>query len=82
VGFSVTTTGAGTYFTALEGGLRAPFVISWPRKIPAGQRSNEIVEFSTQQPLSTVPTVVDLITDPREERNVVEPYNTWCSIRG
>jgi arylsulfatase A-like enzyme len=137
---------AGTYFTALEGGLRAPCVIRWPGNIPAGQRSNEIVhivdlfptlanmagveapadrpidgvdqsdfllgkseksnregfaifvgetlhgakwrnwkahlvwqetKFSTQQPFSTVPKLVDLITDPREERNVVEPYNTW-----
>ena len=137
---------AGTYFTALEGGLRAPCVIRWPGRIPAGQRSNEIVhivdlfptlanmagveapadrpidgvdqsefllgkneksnregfaifvgetlhgakwrnwkahlvwqetKFGTQQPFSTVPKLVDLITDPREERNVVEPYNTW-----
>lgn len=34
---------AGTYFTAMEGGLRAPFIISWPGKIPAGWVSNEIV---------------------------------------
>jgi arylsulfatase len=137
---------AGTYFTALEGGLRAPCVIRWPGKIPEGQRSNEIVhivdlfptlvsmagvkapadrpidgvdqsdfllgksqksdregfaifvgetlygakwrnwkahlvwqeaKFSTQQSFSTVPKLVDLITDPREERNVAEPYNTW-----
>jgi arylsulfatase len=137
---------AGTYFTALEGGLRAPCVIRWPGRIPSGQRSNEIVhivdlfstlvsmagvnaptdrpidgvdqsdfllgksgksnregfaiyvgetlhgakwrnwkahfvwqetKYSTQQPFSTVPKVVDLITDPREERNVAQPYNTW-----
>jgi arylsulfatase len=142
---------AGTYFTALEGGLRAPCVIRWPGKIPAGRRSNEIVhivdlfptlaslagletptdrpidgveqsdfllgrseksnregfaifvgetlygakwrnwkvhlvwqetKFGTQQAFSTVPKVVDLITDPREERNVVEPYNTWVQYPG
>lgn len=142
---------AGTYFTALEGGLRAPCVIRWPGKIPAGQESNEIVhivdlfptlarmagleaptdrlidgvdqsefllgkseksnregfaifvgdtlygakwrnwkvhlvwqetKFSTRQPFSTVPKVVDLITDPREERNVAEPYNTWLQYPG
>lgn len=142
---------AGTYFTALEGGLRAPCVIRWPGRVPAGQRSNEIVhivdlfptllrmagleaptdrpidgidqsdfllgereksnregfaiyvgdtlygakwrnwkvhlvwqetKFGTQQPFSTVPKVVDLITDPREERNVVEPYNTWVQYPG
>jgi arylsulfatase len=137
---------AGTYFTALEGGLRAPCVIRWPGRIPAGQRSNDIVhivdlfptlanmagvnaptdrpvdgvdqsdfllgeseksnregfaifvgetlygakwrnwkvhlvwqetKYSTLQPFSTVPKVVDLVTDPREERNVAQPYNTW-----
>ena len=39
-------------------------------------------KYSTQQPFSTVPKVVDLITDPREERNVVEPYNTWVQYPG
>ena len=34
---------AGTYFTAMEGGLRAPFIIRWPGRIPAGQVNNEIV---------------------------------------
>jgi hypothetical protein len=39
-------------------------------------------KFGTQQPFSTVPKVVDLITDPREERNVAEPYNTWLQYPG
>jgi arylsulfatase len=33
----------GAYFTALEGGLRAPFLIRWPGKIAAERVSNEIV---------------------------------------
>ena len=33
----------GWYFTAMEGSLRAPCIIRWPNKIPAGQKSNEIV---------------------------------------
>lgn len=33
----------GWYFTAMEGSLRAPFLIRWPGKIPAGRKSNEIV---------------------------------------
>jgi len=33
----------GTYFTAMEASLRAPFTIRWPGKIPAGRVSNEII---------------------------------------
>jgi arylsulfatase A-like enzyme len=33
----------GTYFTAMEGSLRAPFIVRWPGKVPAGRISNEIV---------------------------------------
>ena len=33
----------GTYFTAMEGSLRAPFIIRWPGKVPAGRVTNEIV---------------------------------------
>jgi arylsulfatase len=33
----------GTYFTAMEASLRAPFIIRWPGRIPAGRVSNEIV---------------------------------------
>jgi arylsulfatase A-like enzyme len=33
----------GTYFTAMEASLRAPFIIRWPRKVPAGTVNNEIV---------------------------------------
>ena len=33
----------GTYHTAMEGGLRAPFMIRWPGHVPPGCVSNEIV---------------------------------------
>jgi arylsulfatase len=33
----------GTYFTAMEASLRAPFILRWPGKVPAGRVSNEIV---------------------------------------
>ena len=33
----------GFYNTAMEGGIRTPFLIRWPGHIPAGQVSNEIV---------------------------------------
>jgi arylsulfatase len=34
---------SGSYFTAMEGSLRAPFIARWPGQIPAGRVSNEIV---------------------------------------
>ena len=33
----------GQYFTALEGGIRVPFMIRWPGKVTAGRVSDEIV---------------------------------------
>lgn len=33
----------GTYFTAMEGSLRAPCIIRWPGRVPAGRTTNEIV---------------------------------------
>jgi arylsulfatase len=33
----------GAYFTAWEGSLRAPCMIRWPGKVPAGTTSNEII---------------------------------------
>lgn len=140
---------AGTYFTALEGGLRVPFIARWPGIIPAGRRSNEIVhlvdilptlagvagadvpadrpidgvdvaeffrgnragsgresfpvfvgnelyalkwrnwkvhfiwqesKYSPKQVLSTIPKLVNLIQDPREERQAAEPFNTWTQF--
>lgn len=32
----------GSYFTAMEGSLRVPFIVRWPGRIPAGGVSNEI----------------------------------------
>jgi arylsulfatase len=40
----------GTYHTAMEGALRAPFMIRWPGKIPAGGASNEIVHVTDLYP--------------------------------
>jgi arylsulfatase A-like enzyme len=33
----------GTYHTAMEGGLRVPFMVRWPGRVPAGRVSNEVV---------------------------------------
>ena len=34
---------SGYYFTHMEGSLRAPFIVRWPGRVPAGRVSNEIV---------------------------------------
>ena len=140
---------AGTYFTAMEGGLRVPFILRWPGKVPAGSVNNEIAhlvdifptlakwtgarvptdrpidgidmtdffsgkrsqsgregfavyvaddlravkwhdwkvhyawqetKYSPIQRYSTVPKIIDLSRDPRETRQVAEPYNTWIQF--
>jgi arylsulfatase len=40
----------GTYFTALEGSLRAPFIIRWPGQIAPGQVHNEIMHITDLMP--------------------------------
>lgn len=40
----------GTYFTALEGSLRAPFLIRWPNKIKPGSVNNEIMHITDIYP--------------------------------
>lgn len=36
----------GSYFTAMEASLRAPFILRWPGKAPAGLVSNDIVHIT------------------------------------
>ena len=36
----------GTYHTAMEGGLRAPFMVRWPHHVPAGGVTDEIVHIT------------------------------------
>jgi len=40
----------GTYHTAMEGGLRAPFLVRWSGQVPAGGVSNEIVHVTDLYP--------------------------------
>ncbi len=40
----------GTYFTALEGSLRTPFLIRWPGNIEAGSKHNEIMHITDLYP--------------------------------
>lgn len=36
----------GTYHTAMEGALRVPFMLRWPKRVPPGQVTNEIVHIT------------------------------------
>lgn len=40
----------GYYFTALEGSLRAPFIIRWPSKVPEGKVTDEMVHITDLLP--------------------------------
>lgn len=49
----------GFYNSAMEGGIRAPFVLRWPGRIPAGQVSNELVH-----EMDLFPTIAAAINAP------------------
>jgi arylsulfatase len=53
----------GFYNTAMEGGIRTPFMIRWPRRIPAGQVSNEIVHNTDLFPTLARAVGVDVPND-------------------
>ena len=53
---------SGSYFTAMEGSLRAPFIVRWPKHVPAGQISNEIVTRS----ISSQPSLGSLVPSCRK----------------
>jgi len=71
----------GTYFTALEGSLRTPFLIRWPGKIKSGSKHNEIMHITDLYPTlariagASIPTdrtidgldQVDLLTGKSEK---------------
>jgi arylsulfatase A-like enzyme len=84
----------GQYFTALEGGIRVPFMIRWPGRIPAGRETNEMVHgvdmFATLARFSgaTVPTdrPFDSIDQSEfflgnTEKSAREGFPIWCSDR-
>jgi len=54
---------SGTYFTALEGSLRSPFLIRWPEKIKAGQVHNEIMHITDLLPTLAHAAEVSVPTD-------------------
>ena len=53
----------GTYFTALEGSLRTPFLIRWPGKIKAESKHNEIMHITDLYPTLARIAGVNVPTD-------------------
>ena len=62
---------SGSYFTAMEGSLRVPFILRWPGKVPAGRVSNEIVHevdtFTTLARIAGVAVPKDRIIDGMDQ---------------
>jgi len=84
----------GQYFTALEGGIRVPFMIRWPGKIPAGRVSNEIVHgvdmFATLARFGGAKVPADRPFDSidqsdfflgKTEKSAREGFPIWCADR-
>jgi arylsulfatase A-like enzyme len=76
----------GTYFTALEGGLRVPFVIHWPGKIAGGRVSNEIVHgvdmFATLASLAGASVPKDRPIDSRDQSDFFTDKNKKSAREG
>lgn len=84
----------GQYFTAWEGGIRVPFMIRWPGKVPAGSVSDEIVHavdlFPTLATIAGAAVPNDRPIDGvdqsefffgRSERSRREGILIWCADR-
>jgi arylsulfatase len=84
----------GQYFTALEGGIRVPFIIRWPGMIAAGRVSNEIVHgvdmFATLARFGGAKVPADRPIDSidqsdfflsKTEKSAREGFPIWCTDR-
>jgi len=84
----------GQYFTALEGGIRVPFLIRWPGKIAAERVSNDIVHgvdiFATLAKLAGAKVPADRPFDSidhssfflgKAEKSAREGFPIWCADR-
>jgi len=84
----------GQYFTALEGGVRVPFLMRWPGTIDAGRISNEIVHgvdmFATLARFAGAEVPTDRPFDSLDHSDFIlgktaksarEAFPIWCADR-
>ena len=84
----------GQYFTALEGGIRVPFLARWPGKIAAGRESDEIVHgvdmFATLAKIAGATVPADRPMDSIDQSDFLlgksaksarEGFPIWCADR-
>lgn len=67
----------GTLFTGFEGALRVPFVIKWPKNIPAGTSSDEIVHA-----MDLFPTLADITQSAVPQDRVIDGINMSDFFKG
>jgi len=67
----------GAKSTMWEGGLRVPFIIRWPGKIPAGK---VCAEFLTT--LEIVPTLLSATGTPAPEKSILDGFDMLPVLRG
>lgn len=68
---------SGSYFTAMEGSLRAPFILRWPGQVPAGGVSNEIVH-----EVDTFTTLAHLAGAKIPEDRIIDGVDQGSFFRG
>ena len=84
----------GQYFTALEGGIRVPFLARWPGKIAAGRESDEIVHgvdmYATLAKIAGAKVPADRPMDSLDQSDFLlgksaksarESFPIWCADR-
>ena len=67
----------GTYFTALEGSLRAPFLIRWPNKIEPGSINNDIMHIT-----DIYPTIARITGAKVPEDRIIDGVDQLDFLRG
>jgi arylsulfatase len=68
---------SGSYFTGKEGSLRVPFIIRYPKIIPAGSKSNEIVH-----EMDLFPTLAGLVGGKIPQDRIIDGVDQMKFFKG